>query len=259
VATSARRGRDYAGRLFNNVYNYGFILALGAVFMLGKDGTLLLSGLALEAALLVVAPNLRATRAWLDPVLDLREQKARERQRAIAILALPGQPRQRCQVLFDKQQQLKKLMAERPALEGAWLSEALLKLDGLIAAFVELALSSHRFSEHLRHEDVAALKAKAEGYAEEAAHSKGTGQAIARENRDILTQRIARLDEIRSFLAEASGRLSLIENTVQLLIDEVVSMHGPQPLATDLDALIGDVDTVRQTAQQVDQWLARKR
>jgi hypothetical protein len=63
------------------------------------------------------------------------------------------------------------------------------------------------------------------------------------------------MQEIRSYLSVARGQLDLIENSFQLIADQIVTMQSPQELSGQLDELLDGVEAIRQTAQDTEKIL----
>jgi len=66
----------------------------------------------------------------------------------------------------------------------------------------------------------------------------------------VLEKRRERIAELRRFVEKARGQMELIENTFQLLGDQVVTMSSPGELGGQLDELIDGVEAVRSTARE---------
>ena len=78
---------------------------------------------------------------------------------------------------------------------------------------------------------------------------------VARKNLAIVLKRIDKMKEIRRYLTVARGQLDLIENSFQLIADQIVTMQSPQQLSGQLDELLDGVESIRQTAVETDRIL----
>ncbi len=58
------------------------------------------------------------------------------------------------------------------------------------------------------------------------------------------------MKEIRRYLDVARGQLDLIENSFQLIADNIVTMQSPQELSGQLNELLDGVESIRQTAAE---------
>ena len=78
---------------------------------------------------------------------------------------------------------------------------------------------------------------------------------IAKQNLAIILKRLDKLKEIKNYLTMARGQLDLIDNSFQLIADQVVTMQSPQQLSGQLDELLDGVESIRQTALDTDRIL----
>ena len=65
-----------------------------------------------------------------------------------------------------------------------------------------------------------------------------------------------RMQEIRGYLSVARGQLDLIENSFQLIADQIVTMQSPTELSGQLDDLLDGVESIRQTAVDTEKFLS---
>src|SRR5262249_49197316 len=79
---------------------------------------------------------------------------------------------------------------------------------------------------------------------------------IAKKNLAIMARRIEKMQEIRRYLSVARGQLDLIQNSFQLIADQIVPMQSPQELSGQLDELLDGVEAIRQTAQDTEKILS---
>jgi hypothetical protein len=70
---------------------------------------------------------------------------------------------------------------------------------------------------------------------------------LLKKNLAIILKRQDKMREIRRYLDVARGQLDLIENSFQLIADQIVTMQSPEALRPARRALDG-VETIRQTA-----------
>ena len=78
---------------------------------------------------------------------------------------------------------------------------------------------------------------------------------IAKKNFAVILKRIEKLREIRNYLGVARAQLDLIENSFQLISDQIVTMQSPTELSGQLDDLLDGVDSIQQTALDTEKIL----
>jgi hypothetical protein len=78
---------------------------------------------------------------------------------------------------------------------------------------------------------------------------------LARKNFAVIEKRLEKLDEIGHYLGVARSQLDLIENSFQLIADQIVTMQSPAELSGQLDDLLDGVDSIQQTAVDTEKLL----
>jgi len=63
------------------------------------------------------------------------------------------------------------------------------------------------------------------------------------------------MEEIERYVSVAKGQLDLIENSFQLIADQIVTMQSPQELSGQLDELLDGVEAIRETSRDTEQLL----
>jgi hypothetical protein len=78
---------------------------------------------------------------------------------------------------------------------------------------------------------------------------------IARKNLAILGKRLDKMKEIGHYLDVSRGQLDLIENSFQLIGDQIVTMQSPQELSGQLNDLLAGVESIEQSAADTERLL----
>jgi hypothetical protein len=68
-------------------------------------------------------------------------------------------------------------------------------------------------------------------------------------------KRFEKMKEIHHYLRVARGQLDLIEQSFQLIGDQIVTMQSPQELTGQLDELLDGVESIKQTAADTERML----
>lgn len=253
---SKRSTKDYAWRLFHNVYNYSLLGGAATAAIMTDQWWILLGALGAEAVWMIFAPDNERLRNALDIQMDQEAmaEKAKNREGLLKRLSKPEQVR--CQQLMSKQWEITHLAAENPTFSGELVRQEVGKMDTLVNSFIDLATTSARYREYLDREDIGDVERLARSYEREAEASEGHTRELAKKNLAIVKTRLERLREIKEFVDRAAGQLELIENSFALLADQIVSMRSPGELTGQLDELIDGVEAVRQTARESDRLLS---
>ncbi|HEV8241632.1 MAG TPA: hypothetical protein VGS57_19875 [Thermoanaerobaculia bacterium] len=247
--------RPYLRAAFMNPYNLSLLSGGLAASALTVNPVLALATLGLEAIWLLNAPDSQRLRHLLwDPRFDALRRRIETAEREQRMQGLPSQARQRVQELVDRREQIQRLAASNPSFAGDLLRGELVKTDKLVDAFLEMALTCQRYEQYLASVNDTQLSRDRQRYGD-LAKQEGQGGAIARKNLAIVEKRIAKMEEIRRYLSVAYGQLDLIENSFQLIADQIVTMQSPQELSGQLDELLDGVEAIRETSRDTEQLL----
>jgi hypothetical protein len=259
VIDAVSERRPYLKMAFANPFNLSLLSGGLTAALLTANPLLALATLGLEALWLLHAPDSRFLRHLLwDPRFERLKKALAAQDRARRLAGLSEEERNRVEVLARRQEEIQRLAAENPSFAGDLLQEELVKTDRLVDAFVEMALTCARYESYLRAVDPGGLERESKRY-EQVVRDAGDDAAqaaVAKRNLAVVAKRLEKLAEIRRYLAVARGQLDLIENSFQLIADQIVTMRSPQELSGQLDELLDGVEAVRETSREAERFLA---
>jgi hypothetical protein len=157
----------------------------------------------------------------------------------------------------NRQKEINRLASQNPSFTGELLRSELIKTRRLVDSFLEMALTCARYESYLDSVDLDSLEKDSERWRARASAKDGTQQEhdIAGKNLAVLLKRTEKLHDIRDYLGVAKGQLDLIENSFQLISDQIVTMQSPGELSGQLDDLLDGVESIRQTAVDTEKIL----
>ena len=250
--------RPYLKFAFANPYNLSLLGGMLVAAGLTMNPVLAVAALGLEALWLLYAPDSKRLRHLLwDPRFEKVREALLAQERAERLQILNERDRGRVNTLIARQRDIRRLASTNPSFTGELLRAELMKTDRLVDAFLDLSLTCTRFEQYLASVDLPALDRDRTRY-EVNARSGAPDDAhveLARKNLAIVLKRLDKMKEIRRYLTVARGQLDLIENSFQLIADQIVTMQSPQELSGQLDELLDGVESIRQTAVETDRIL----
>jgi hypothetical protein len=248
----------YLKMAFANPYNLSLLLGGLAVSALVLNPVTALVVLGAEGLWLLHAPESKSLRKLLwDPRFEQIRLAMEQRERDERTRALEPAEQRRVQALVARQQEINRLAAQNPSFTGDLLRGELQKTRKLVDAFLDMALTCARYERYLNTVDLNDLDRERQRFTARAA-SKNTPDAereLARKNAAVIDKRIEKLRDIRNYLGVARGQLDLIENSFQLIADQIVTMQSPAELSGQLDDLLDGVESIRQTAVDTEKIL----
>ena len=250
--------RPYLKMAFANPYNLSLLVGgVTASVLTGNPlpGLVALGGEALW--LLHGSDSKYLKRILWDPRLEKVRLAMEEQDRSEKMKHLPDREQERVRGLAAREQQINKLAAENPSFTGDLLRTELVKTHKLVEAFLEMALTVNRYENYLESVDVKALERDRDRWNQRAnaQQSSDAERAIAQKNFAVIQKRVERVHEITRYLGVARAQLDLIENSFQLIADQIVTMQSPNELSGQLDDLLDGVDSIRQTALDTEKML----
>lgn len=253
---SARR--PYLKAAFANPYNLSLFFGGLAAAGVTLSPFLAVIIICLEVLWLVFAPGSKLLQKTLwDPQFDREEQEQERAALAARVQALAAHDQERVGELITRQQEINQLAAQNPSFTGELLRTELGKTDRLVEAFIDMAVTCARYEQYLDSVDLSEMERDRQRWERVVQKGeKGGGEAnIARKNLAVILKRLDKMKEIQQYLMVARGQLDLIENSFQLIADQIVTMQSPQELTGQLDELLDGVESIKQTAADTERLL----
>jgi hypothetical protein len=250
--------RPYLKMAFANPYNLSLLLGGMAASVLTMNPIPAVVALGAEGLWLLHAPENKTLRRLLwDPRFEKIRLALEAQDRAERMKTLSPDDAARVNGLVEREQQINVLAGQNPSFTGDLLRTELVKTHKLVDAFLEMAITCSRYERYLDSIDVNALERDRARWQQKAASDKtpDAEREVAKKNYEVILKRVEKLKDIRNYLGVARAQLDLIENSFQLISDQIVTMQSPAELSGQLDDLLDGVDSIRQTALDTEKIL----
>lgn len=251
--------RPYLKYAFANPYNLALLLGALAASALTLNPFLAVAALGLESLWVLHAPESKLLKRLLwDPKFEKIRLVVEQQALTERIQTLEGYERERAEKLLASNQEIHRLASLNPSFTGDLLRSELNKTGRLVGAFIDLAVTCARYQEHLDSIDMPELekdKRRWESVVKQSKEEEGPQVDIAKKNLAVIMKRLEKLQEIQNYLMVARGQLDLIENSFQLIADQIVTMQSPKELSGQLDELLDGVEAIRETAIDTEKLL----
>lgn len=242
---------SYLKAAFVNAYNLS--LLGGAVAASAMTGEYVIGAVALglETLWLLFGPDSKPFRRLVDR--QHREEREKEEKARIAKVmdTLPEREWARAHALDELSKEIERDMKQNPSFQYLLLQPELDKLHALHKHFVHLAAACVKAETYLASTDTRDLQRQLDVQQNLIKNLKDPAAAeIARKNSAVISKRMEMMKEIQNFLARARGQMNLIENSVRLLRDQVLTMASPEELGDQLNDLLSGVEAVQESARE---------
>ncbi len=241
---------NYLRAAFANVYNLSLLGGAMLAAAMTGDYVIGAAALGLEAIWLILGPDFKLFQRSVNNAERAEREKADRARVAKLMEALPEREWQRAHALDELKREIERDMQTNPSFQAILLQSELDKLAELHQNFVQLASSCTRAESYLMAVDLKDLQRQMQ--TQKGVEEKMTDPAvreIARKNQHVIEKRLETIEDIQKFLARARGQMNLIENTVRLLRDQVLTMTSPAQLGEQLDDLLTGVSAIQQSAK----------
>jgi len=251
---------SYLKYAFANPYNLALVGGAVAASILTLNPFIAVAALGLESLWLLHGSQSRSVQRLLwDPIFEKEKAEFDSQQRLERVKSLSQHGQNRVAELIEREEQIKQLAAQNPSFTGDLLRNELAKTSHLVNAFIELGLTCARYESYLNSIDVRELENQKTQWQRFVEANKDKSEEVeiqlARKNLAVITKRIERVAEIKRYLNIAYGQLNLMENSFQLIADQIVTMQSPSELSGQLDELLDGVESIKETARETEQIL----
>lgn len=238
---------------FWNAWNLAGMALVVTAAAVTRDPWFLAAGAALEGLWMSVAsqsPRLaRALRA--RDRTNSREQTLRTTLDEIGLL--PSSERLTVQRVATAAAEIRDECRRNPRLGAELLAPDLDRLEQTIAEYVHLSVLAYRCDTYLARADARQIARERDEWKEKAGSDPDeAARQLAAQNVAVLEKRLTLMDEIRRFVGRARGQMALVQNTVALVRDQVLTMSTPRTVVQELDALVTGLDAIRDATREVE-------
>ena len=250
--------RPYLKMAFANPYNLSLFLGTLAAAAATMNPILAAVAVGGELLWLLHGSESKTLRRLLwDPRFEKVRLALEAREREERLKVLPQADRERVYQLVGRQEDIHRLASQNPSFTGELLRSELIKTRRLVDAFVDMAITCARYEAYLETVDLRELDQDRVHWERRIASDRISPQEseVAKKNLAVIRKRLEKLSELRDYLRVARGQLDLIENSFQLIADQIVMMQSPAELTGQLDDLLDGVESIRQTALDTEKIL----
>lgn len=260
LSDAVRRGKDELGLQDVNFvkealrwqYNWIGLAGAAAFALISGTGLPLVMAAGLELIYLSVVPQSsafrRLVRSW-----KYAEEKQRRQIKLTAMLdELPKDLRARyqnlCAICRGIRENYKRLSSTTQIFFGQ-MDE---KLSGLLSAHLRMLHSDHQHQEYLRTTNPDAIRKEMEQLQKALESDPPKVQEINRRRIEILAKRIEKFEKVKENRRVVDAQCSAIEDVLELIRDQSVTLRDPQQLSEQLENLVKDVEQTEETVREVE-------
>jgi len=240
-------GPSYTRLGFNSWLNYAF-LASSAAFTIWKfpeyGYTPALVAGALETLWLSIGVRVGPVRRYLNFLHREANERSSSAERKKELRGLGETDRDRYMVLDRMVEQIDEQVKNNESLSMEMIGEERGKIDKLLETYLRLAKTASRYEHFVETSDLNQIDEELRRQEKVVEAADAQTKDLARQNLNIIQRRLEKAIEVRKQIRTARAQLNLIENTFQLLRDQILTMNSPDQLTNQLEELTRSVDAI---------------
>jgi len=235
-------------------WQYNLITLAGAVgfAVISASGLPLLLGAGLELIYLSTVPQnprfQRLVRSWKYA----EEKKQQQRGLSDLFRELPPEMRTRYARTDAVCQGIRENYKRLSSTSQMFAEQMESKLDGLSQSYVRLLNSAFHHRQYLNTTNPDSIRKEAAALQAGLDKDPLKVQEINKKRIEILGKRVEKFDKIKENCQVVDAQCAAIEDVLQLIRDQSVTMHDPQQISEHLDNLVKDVEQTEETVREME-------
>jgi hypothetical protein len=243
---------SYVKAAFHWQYNWITLAGAAGFALISGSGLPLLLAAGLELIYLSTVPQnprfQRLVRSWKYA----EEKKLQQRGLSDMFRELPPEMRSRYARLDAVCQAIRENYKRLSSTSQMFAEQMESKLEGLSQSYVRLLNSAFHHRQYLNTTNPDAIRKEAAAIGADLEKEPPKVQEINRKRIEILGKRIEKFDKIKENCQIVDAQCAAIEDVLQLIRDQSVTMHDPQQISEHLDNLVKDVEQTEETVREVE-------
>lgn len=247
---------DYVKAAFKWQYNLIGLTGVAAYSAISGSGLPLVLAAGLELMYLALVPQnarfRRLVRSW-----KFEDEKREQKKRLNEIYRnLPTEMRSRAAYLQQIASAIRANYSQLSYGSHVLASQMDDKLSGLLEGHIRLLQTSRTHREYLKSLNPGQVRSEVEYLEKSLEKEPAKVREINQRRIEILKKRIEKFDKIRENSQVVDAQCAAVEDVLQLIRDQSVTMKDPQQISAQLDHLVADVEQTEQSVREMEEIFA---
>lgn len=233
-------------------YNIIGLGAAGAFALISGSALPLVLAAGLELIYVSLVPQSSRFRRLVRSWKYAEEKKAAEAGLKVQLQELPPEYRVRYGNLQQVCQGIRANYGRLSSTSQMFVRQTDTSLQGLLQAYLRLLGAARQHADYLRTMDVRGVESDLAGLQQGLEHEAPKVQEINRKRIEILTKRLEKFQKIRENFDVITAQCAALEDVLELIRDQSVTITDPQQISGQLENLMHDVEETEETVRQVE-------
>ena len=247
-----REEPSYIKEAFQWQYN---LIALGgaaAASVISASPLPLLLAAGVELMYMATVPNMASFRRLVRSRHYEAEKKQHDDALQGLLYALPIASQERYQQLQAICTAIRANLAQLSSTSQIFVSQLDGRLDGLLAAFVRLSNYGGQHAQYLKTTNADSIKREISALATQLPKDPLRVQEVNRKRIEILEKRLEKFGKIQENRQVIDAQCRAIEDVLQLIREQSMTMADPQQVSERLDSLVRDVESTEDSVREIE-------
>lgn len=233
-------------------YNIIGLAAAGAFAVVSGSGLPLVLAAGLEMIYLATVPQSdpfrRLVRSW-----KFAEEKKRHEQRLRQLLReLPPELQKKYGDLDAVCRDIRRNYERLSSTSQIFVRQTDSSLQGLLQAYMRLLNAAWQHFQYMRNTNLQEIQGEVGQLEARIEKDPPKVQEINRKRIEILTKRLEKFEKIRENRQVIDAQCAALEDVLELIRDQSVTITDPQQISGQLESLMHDVESTEETVRQVE-------
>jgi hypothetical protein len=243
---------NYLKEAFHLQYNYIALAGAAAFAVVSGTALPLMLGAGLELIYLSVVPNNSRFQRLVRSSKFEQQKKEREKGLSQLFYELPPEMKARYASMDGICRGIRANYGRLTSTSQMFVEQMESKLSGLAQSYIRLLNSAFHHREYLRATNPDNIRKELDTLQKDLEHDSPKVQEINRKRVEILNKRIEKYDKVQDNCKVIDAQCAAVEDVLQLIRDQSVTMHDPQEISDHLDNLVKDVEQTEETVREVE-------
>ncbi len=249
---TGQKNINYLKEAFHIQYNWIGLAAAGAFALVSASFLPVILAAGAELMYLSVIPNnnrfQRLVRSW-----KLAEEKQQNQQSLSDLLRnLPGDLQTRYIKLAEVCGGIRANFAQLSSTSQIFVLQMDGRLEGLLHGYARLLQAAYQQRQYVKTVDADAIKNEIVALQKRVNTDPPKVQEIDKKRIEILGKRVEKFAKIMENRQVIDAQISAMEDVLQLVRDQSITMRDPQQVSDQLENLVHDVEQTEETVKQME-------
>lgn len=247
-----KKGVNFFKEAFNNQYNWIGMGAAAAFAVVSASFLPVLLAAGAELIYLSTIPNnsrfQRLVRSW-----KLAEEKQQTQQSLSDLLRnLPSDMQARYIKLAEVCGGIRANFAQLSSTSQIFVQQMDSRLEGLLHGYARLLQAAFQQRQYAKTVDPQSIKNEIVALQQRLASDPPKVQDINKKRIEILSKRVEKFQKITENRQVIDAQIAAMEDVLQLVRDQSITMRDPQQVSDQLENLVHDVEQTEETVKQME-------